>query len=130
LFFALSILFAGVFGAGLVFALNLQGTAGNTLHATSATPAVAPMVSKHVVHMSSVPPVRPPSSKPPVTNSGPYNERPAGIEQLKAAAAHNPNAPVAPFVYTPKKTSAVSIQTPMSHDEFPGHGQFERYLSP
>src|SRR5258708_25611975 len=86
LFFALSILLAGVLGAGLVLAVNPQGTAGNTPHTTYATPAVAHMLSKHVAQMSSVPPVSP-SSKHPAPNSPPENPRPAGIGPLNAMAA-------------------------------------------
>ncbi len=120
LFFALSILLAGVLGAGLVLAVNPQGTAGNTPHTTSATPAVAHMLSKHVAQMSSVPAVSP-SSKQPAPNSGPENERPAGIEQLKEMAAHNPKAPVAPAAYsTTKNMLAAGIQTPSLTTGFQG----------
>src|SRR6266516_7267400 len=120
LFFALSILLAGVFGASLVFAVNSQGAAGNTPHSTSATPAVAHLISKHSVNMSSVPTAKPPSSKQTGPSSGPENERPVGIDQLKAAAAHNSKAPVAPSVYTTKATSAVSLQTPGLTTSFQG----------
>src|SRR5260370_8433836 len=112
LFFALYMSLVGVLGAGVVFAVNPKGPGGNTPHPPSATPAVAHMLSKHVAQMSSVPAVSP-SSKQPAPNSGPENERPAGIEQLKEMAAHNPNAPVAPAAYsTTRNMLAAGIQTP------------------
>src|SRR5579863_296040 len=111
LFFALSILFAGVFGVGLVFATNPQGTAGKAPFTTSAVPTFAPMVTKHVVNMGSVPAATTLPLQHPVTNATHDNGRPAGIEQLKVAAAHNPNAPVAPFVYPTQQISAASVQT-------------------
>lgn len=100
LLFALLVLLASVLVPTFVFAKNHAGAVVGTKNTTSATPATAPMVARHTVNMATIPAA---GTKP--LSQGPGIEpwidvvSPAEYAQLKAAAANNPNAPVAPFVY-------------------------------
>lgn len=79
---------------------HLQSALGaSTQYHTSSSPAVAPLVMKHTVRMSKVPVATAHSVTPPNSDSLVENDESDTVLQLKASAAHAPNAPVAPFVY-------------------------------
>lgn len=114
-------LVTGMCGASFVFAQGQSHNVAKVGSGASAVPAIAPLVSMHTVDMQNVPAASPGSlNPPPRTMRWPLGINPAVYAQLKAAAAHNTNAPLDPHPYPATATDSPSPNTPLLTGKFAG----------
>jgi hypothetical protein len=125
-FFALLLAISAILASSFMLMTAQIHATSHSTYTTSAKPAVAHLVSMHTANMAKVPvekakafiPSPPELSDLPDVSSSVY-------DKYKAAAAHNPNAPVAPYSYkinqaSSNRTSTTRVQTPGLTTSFQG----------
>ncbi len=118
--FAIALIFSSVLTAILVFPHTGMSASASSNFSTASTPATAPMLSKHVAQMKNIPAISKSKAISPNTDSQGEDDKPAKLEQLKDAAAHNPHAPVSSSRYNFTRTGNAVRSTPALTTSFQG----------
>lgn len=117
---AIVLIFVSVLATILIFPRLETSANTNRNFSTASTPAMARMLSKHVVQMKNIAAVSKSKAITPNTDSQGEDDKPAKLEQLKDAAAHNPHAPVSSSRYNFSSTGNVIPSTPVLTTSFQG----------
>jgi len=120
-------LLMGVLGASFVFARGSISSVASANSASSAQPAIAPMLGMQTVNMQSVPAANTASLTSSLNHPAKMmpllTGNPTLYAQHKAAATHNTNAPFANSAISnaaPKAASATTASTPTTTTQFQG----------